>query len=264
MAATPPHQILSSPQTPSTPLHAAAYERKPTRQSSRIRQRAAAHDSQLTPQHQTSPASATRSSTSPKASQRVPAPVNPQSPRSTPRKNTRRVHVISPSSPNTELSPPKPNKVSNSHLQPLLFSTTTISEGMLPTPIKTPKKKNVPTANAAARALFQDQSMESEIVAPSPRRGRKNKRFNGFSLESFRAEDGANGNIQIFTDNRDQVPKADTSNANPFIDRPQTEDLPRARRLAGGSKRRKISGEKTVDPQVQQAIEKDEGMVYVL
>ncbi|RMZ87995.1 hypothetical protein DV736_g4785, partial [Chaetothyriales sp. CBS 134916] len=53
MAATPPLQVLASPETPPTPLHGAAYERKPIRQSSRIRQRApaaAAHSLRVTPE----------------------------------------------------------------------------------------------------------------------------------------------------------------------------------------------------------------------
>ena len=136
---------------------------------------------------------------------------------------------------------------------------------MLPTPVKTPKKKTISAANPAARALFQDQPIESELVAPSPRRGRKNKRYNGFSIESFTAqEDGAADPIQIFTDNRDKIPEMDTSESNPFVDLPDSRNAPRARRLAGGTKRRKISGEKRIDPQVEEAIRKDEGMVYVL
>ena len=134
----------------------------------------------------------------------------------------------------------------------------------IPTPVKTPKKKHVPNVNAAARALFQDANDDTELIAPSPRRGRKNKRYNGFSLESFKAEEENGGRVQIFTDNRDKVPELDTSESNPFIDYPANVDNPRAKKLAGGSKRRKISGEKRVDPQVEQAIKNDEGMVYVL
>ena len=140
-----------------------------------------------------------------------------------------------------------------------------MSEGMLPTPVKTPKKKSVPGVNATARALFQETYTEAEDVAPSPRRGRKNRRYNGFSLESFAAEDdGSRRRVQIFTDNRDKVPEVDANESNPFVEPVPNGNGPRARRLAGGSKRRKVTGENRVDPQVQQALKRDDGMVYVL
>jgi hypothetical protein len=135
---------------------------------------------------------------------------------------------------------------------------------MLPTPVKTPRKKNVPATNAAARALFLDQDVEPEIVAPSPRRSRKNKRYNGFSLESFTAnDDDTNGRIQIFTDNRDKIPEADTADSNPFAEDATQKPVaaPKARRA--GTKRQKISGEAKIDPQVANAIKNDDGMVYV-
>lgn len=95
----------------------------------------------------------------------------------------------------------------------------------------------------------------------SPRKSRKTKRYNGFSLESFRAENGDAESIQIFTDNRDKVPEADASETNPFIDNGEGA---RTKKLAGSSKRRKVTSEKPMDSQVQEAIDKDEGMVYVL
>jgi hypothetical protein len=134
----------------------------------------------------------------------------------------------------------------------------------IPTPVKTPKKKLVPNVNAAARALFQDPNGDTELIAPSPRRGRKNKRYNGFSLESFKAEEDHGAPVQIFTDSRDKVPEVDTSESNPFIDQPAIGDGSRTKRLAGGTKRRKVTGERRVDPQVAAAIKNDEGMVYVL
>lgn len=132
---------------------------------------------------------------------------------------------------------------------------------MLPTPVKTPKKKQVSNVKTASRALFQDPTLIDEMTVSSPRKGRKSKRYNGFSLESFRAE-GDPESIQIFTDNRDKVPEVDASDSNPFVD--NSTDGARAKKLAGGSKRRKVALEKPKDSQVQEAIDKDEGMVYVL
>lgn len=99
---------------------------------------------------------------------------------------------------------------------------------------------------------------------PSPRRGRKSRRHNGFSLENFAVQDDeTSGRIQIFTDSRDNVPQEDTTESNPFIDH-HNEPGPATRRLAGTAKRRKVSGETKKDPQVGEAIDRDEGMVYIL
>jgi hypothetical protein len=136
-----------------------------------------------------------------------------------------------------------------------------MSEGMLPTPVKTPKKKDVSNVKTASRALFQDPAVVGEAFVPSPRKSRKSKRYNGFSLESFRAEDDNGENIQIFTDTRDKVPEVDVSEANPFVEKKLGAQ---AQKVAGGSKRRKVSHEKPLDSQVQEAIDKDEGIVYVL
>ena len=139
-----------------------------------------------------------------------------------------------------------------------------MSDGMLPTPIKTPKKKPMPKVNGAARALFLDQPILGEDVAP-PRRARKQRRYNGFSLESFSADETIQrGRIQIFTDSRDQVPEPVAAEGNPFVEAQIDDEDPSVKRVPGGSKRRKITGEKKKDPQVEDAIDRDEGMVYVL
>lgn len=138
-----------------------------------------------------------------------------------------------------------------------------MSDGMLPTPVKTPKKKPIPKVNGAARALFLDQPILGEEVAP--RRARKQRRYNGFSLESFSADETVQrGRIQIFTDSRDQVPEPVAAEGNPFVEAQIDDEDPSVKRIPGGSKRRKITGEKKRDPQVEEAIDRDEGMVYVL
>jgi hypothetical protein len=135
--------------------------------------------------------------------------------------------------------------------------------GMLPTPVKTPRKKNIPNANVAARALFQDQPVLGEGVTATSVRGRRGRRYNGYSLESFSAEDGTSGNIQIFTDSRDNIPQLDTSKDNPFINHP-SKVQGSSTRVTGTSKRRKVSREQKIDPQLQRAVDNDEGMIYVL
>jgi hypothetical protein len=141
-----------------------------------------------------------------------------------------------------------------------------ITNNMLPTPVKTPKKKTITNATQAARALFQDNNTELREVEPSPRRNRKGKRYNGFSLESFSVEDEAGQNgIAIYTDSRDRVPKADRTTSNPFVEKVTNDEPSTTHKITGTSKRRKVSGQpKKMDSQVQEAIEKDDGMVYVL
>ena len=269
MAATPPHQIRTEVHTPPTPLHGAAHdnlESPPRRHSARLSQRRAAHEpgSIFEDEHQTprksrllgTPSTSRRTSHNSNSNLR-----GANSPRPSPKhRPARHVQVLSPSSPEPQSSIPKP--LVSSHLQPTIFSsTTTMSDGMLPTPIKTPKRKTVPKINGAARALFQDQPLLGEEVA-APRRARKQRRYNGFSLESFNADDTTHrGRIQIFTDSRDQVPEPVTSEDNPFLNG----EGPSVKQAVDGAKRRKLSGErKKVDPQVEDAINRDEGMVYVL
>ena len=141
-------------------------------------------------------------------------------------------------------------------------SLQTTINGMLPTPAKTPRKKIVTDVKPAARALFQDEPLLGEDSSYT-KRGRKNRRFNGFSLESFAVDDdNSRGKVQIFTDSRDKVPEAATKGDNPFLQEKAAQ--PSSKKARGSTKRRKISGEARKDPQVQQAIEDDEGMVYVL
>jgi hypothetical protein len=139
-----------------------------------------------------------------------------------------------------------------------------MADGMLPTPVKTPRKKTIPSVNAAARALFQDQPILGEETTANSGRGRRGRRYNGFTLESFSTDEEAPTNIQIFTDSCDNVPQLDTSEDNPFIDHLTKAEGSSSRRVAGTSKRRKVSGEQKIDPQTQQAIDNDEGMIYVL
>jgi hypothetical protein len=189
------------------------------------------------------------------------------SPDSTPRnKAPRRVQVHSPSSPDSDNARLKPMSRSKAQLHSFASSSTMITNNMLPTPVKTPKKKIIPNATQAARALFQDHNSELREVDPSPRRNRKAKRYNGFSLESFSVEDEVgHGGIAIYTDSRDRVPKADRTTSNPFVEKITKGEPTATHKVAGTSKRRKVSGQpKKMDPQVQEAIEKDDGMVYVL
>ena len=272
MAATPPLQIHSSVRTPSTPLHGPTYDNLDQiqpRYATRASQRRASRESlpttdgaKATPRGRRLTPLAGLSRLSSRSSTPSTAPLH--SPQNSPRrKSTRRVQITSPTSPG--LSSPAPTPIPSSKPQSTFLSSTTLmADGMLPTPVKTPRKKNIPSMNAAARALFQDQPILGEEVTTNSRRARKGRRYNGFTLESFTAGEDVPASIQIFTDSRDNVPQLDTSEENPFIDHPTKPEGSSSRRVAGTSKRRKMSGEQHTDPHVQQAIDNDEGMIYVL
>ncbi|OAG40432.1 hypothetical protein AYO21_05332 [Fonsecaea monophora] len=274
MTSTPPLQIASTPQTPQTPLHGAAYDRShthPDRRATRTSSRIASANLHTTPDRRDNIPEIEAPVTTPRSSRKSRPRVAPgiQSPEATPKhKAPRRVQVISP--PSSDILPSTIDKLphSKSHLQPLASSSTTISDGMLPTPVKTPRKKMVPQTSNPARALFQDNTLNvNDLVdfEPSPKRNRKTKRYNGFSLESFSVEnDDSRGQVQIYTDSRDRIPHVDNSESNPFTEQNMNGETSSTRKIAGTSKRRKVSGErKKLDPQVEEAIEKDDGMVYV-
>lgn len=258
MASTPPAQIRAEARTPPTPLHGSAYHDNPS--PSRYRLRSSRNpgidskDSSFTQSSQSS-----RTPHSPRDTH-----LDLHSPQATPkRKTTRRVHVISPASPETSadlVAHPQTNNQSTRYLS----ANTIMSEGMLPTPVKTPQKNKLSKTNMAARVLFQDQLPS---VQSSPRKQPK-RRHNGFSLE----RDGTpTEEIAIFTDSRDQLPQVDQNTNNPFYSTPKSKKRTmitndEAAMTAGPSKRRKVSSKvtKKVDPQVEEAIQNDEGMVYVL
>ena|SRR2546423_96946 len=270
MAATPPSQIRSIVRTPPTPLHGATFDNLDATQpryATRASLRRSSRESLSTPdavkatprgRRPTPLAGLSRSRST------TPSVAHLHSPQNSPkRKSTRRVQITSPKSPG--LGSPAPSPIPSSNPQHTFLSSTTImADGMLPTPVKTPRKKNVPNVNAAARALFQDHPVSGEEVTTNSRRGRRGRRYNGFTLESFSAGEEAPGNIQIFTDSRDNVPQLDTSEDNPFIEQPSRVEGSSSRKVTGTSKRRKVSGDQRIDPQVQEAVDNDEGMVYVL
>lgn len=261
MASTPPAQIRGEPQTPPTPLHGSAYHSKssPSRYFTR--------SSRKTPDSaQSSFTQAPRTTRSPRQQTDLHFHSPEAAVTSTPRRKAaiRQPRLISPASPNSE---------SSDHPQPkpsYLSASTILAEGMLPTPAKTPQKKHLPKSAMAARALFQDIP-----VTESPRKSQKKRaRLNGFSLESFEEDSTAQDSISIHVDSRDQVPAVDTSADNPFYDAPSTttttivkkRTAPSTTQKVSVTKRRKVSSEQpaALDAQVQEAIDNDEGMVYVL
>ena len=121
---------------------------------------------------------------------------------------------------------------------------TTTTNGMLPTPVKTPKKKAVGDFSTTSRSLFPSSSASS--------RSTKGGKSSGFSLESFGDEPSSRQSIEIYTDFRDRIPKV--HEGNPFYKKSG------AARSRNGCKAEGTSRDK----EVNEALKRDDGMFYVL
>ena len=138
----------------------------------------------------------------------------------------------------------------------------------LPTPVSIPRKKAVPRnlVDSTARVLFPSRTDAVDDSMPTPRKNRRGKKNVGFSLYSSMEDDGTSSEdrIQIFTDSKDKVPELDMSKDNPFIERPQ-EQSPQPEPVKSRSSRRKRSSPHIQsNPQIEEAFNRDQGMVYVL
>lgn len=139
---------------------------------------------------------------------------------------------------------------------------------MLPTPAKTPRKKFMqPVAvQAAARVLFPSRPDTVEDAMPNPRK-RRNKRHVGFSLYSSMEDDGDAGSekqIDIYTDSKDKIPELDPSEDNPFYDQHvQTVAFAEPQKKKG-CKKRKAEHSIDASAEIEEAFNREEGMVYVL
>lgn len=138
---------------------------------------------------------------------------------------------------------------------------------MLPTPAKTPRKKQIsaPTLASAARVLFPARPDTVEDAMPAVRKRGRKKRHVGFSLDSHEEDDDVHseGNIQIFTDSKEKVPELDLSEANPFNDNSLRADSSRYPSRPRVSSRKRSTGN-TNNPEELEAFKRGEGMLYVL
>ena len=160
---------------------------------------------------------------------------------------------------------PLRNPDKNPTLQQPSFS---LAANMLPTPVKTPRKKPVqPTVvQSAARVLFPSRPDTVEDAMPNPRK-RRNKRHVGFSLYSSMEDDddeGSENKIEIYTDSKDKVPELDPSEDNPFNDQHAQTVASAEPHKAKGSKKRKAEHSVDASTEITEAFNREEGMVYVL
>ncbi|OJJ51489.1 hypothetical protein ASPZODRAFT_55271 [Penicilliopsis zonata CBS 506.65] len=267
MATTPPPP--STLRIPPTPRHGAGYDQYSpyaTRHSARLASQRPVRESRVTPppsfpdlHHLASPRTGAKERGS-----RAEALSPPGSAWSSPRKKTtgRLGAAVPPYSllgactSDMDLSDPFDNTAAKQQQRLHHPShTTTMTDGMLPTPAKTPKKKVVGDIGGTARTLFP----------PNPMSGRtkRSKKHTGFSLDSF-TED-ASGNktkIEIYTDSRDRIPELDESESNPFYTK-VTESQPAPPPTSTRTSRRlKTAGGKR-SKEVDDAIKREDGMVYV-
>jgi hypothetical protein len=88
---------------------------------------------------------------------------------------------------------------------------------------------------------------------PSPRKARKAKYANPFSIAEEGDDEGSSSKIQIYTDSKERVPTLDEDAANPFL----------TRNAAKPNKRQKQT-HSSREAAMDDAVRNDEGMVYVL
>ena len=262
MATTPPMLIMSAVDTPPAPRWGPTYSvpRYPTRAS--LRASSGQSERRVTPEPRKRE-EARHANTTPVPRQRPTTNFHrhlspPTSPTrlSSERKRTSRsqIQTLSPGSPSTQtrshdsLSDPfttAPSRQSHPSLAP---------GNWLPTPVKTPvnpRTQPVKNFKSAARVLFQDQIPEAEDIMPSPRKTKRVKKHNRFSLAS-----SSDSGVQIYTDSRDQVPEMDQNKDNPFNDQLEAP--------VQSHQKRKLRSRGKSDPEVTKAIRNNEGVVYTL
>ncbi|KAB8229968.1 uncharacterized protein BDW43DRAFT_286973 [Aspergillus alliaceus] len=249
MATTPPPP--STLRVPPTPRHGPGYEQyEPfsTRHSARLASQRASKRRDATPPG-FPPSQSSRNTK--KQHQELGALSPPGSVHGSPRKKSSdragsflAAHSLDGSS---GLGDPDPFSTSEpSHSNRHLHSfRATMSQGMLPTPAKTPKKKTVGDVGTTARVLFPQPSGH----------GKKSKKYAGFSLDSFEDDAQGGSDIQIYTDSRDRIPEpAENENEDNPFSKKSTISTRVSRRRAEQSKR---------DKEVDESVKRDDGMTYV-
>ncbi|KAL2755927.1 hypothetical protein ACRALDRAFT_2068163, partial [Sodiomyces alcalophilus JCM 7366] len=143
-------------------------------------------------------------------------------------------------------------------------ASITRRSGMLPTPVKTPKRPpteaQAASIQAVARNLFPGDEATTTTSSPSARKKRVPKKYTGISMDSFRAEQ-AEEPIQIYTDSRDRVPEVDTSADNPFYGNNNNKTTRPEPRLRRSKRNVVVPGEGSQD--IDEALEREDGMVFV-
>ncbi|EAW09604.1 uncharacterized protein ACLA_038140 [Aspergillus clavatus NRRL 1] len=140
-------------------------------------------------------------------------------------------------------------ELSHAQQRPLKAYRPTMTDGMLPTPAKTPRKKAIGDVAGTARTLFPTT------------RPKKTKKHTGYSLDSFIDHAAQQSSqIEIYTDSRDRIPEVDESEGNPFYKNSEPE-VPS--QMTARASRRSKREEMKRDQEVDEAINREDGMFYV-
>jgi hypothetical protein len=127
---------------------------------------------------------------------------------------------------------------------------------MLPTPAKTPRKRDE-KYGSTGRVLFTDRPASPQEAMPSPRRSRV--------ARSFTMDDEPdNERIQVYTDSVDRVPEVDEDADNPFVVRKGTRRSKISSFTARLSDATSGKTQYGMSRDVDEAVDNDEGMVYTL
>lgn len=156
-----------------------------------------------------------------------------------------------------------PTPYSQSKMDSQRSTAVSRNNGMLPTPAKTPKKQVSEISagiTSIARNLFPVRPETVEEVMPTPKR-KNRKKYTGFTLDSFEAEDDEAVDIQIYTDSHDRVPEVDLGADNPFYGEASNAQPKPTKRM---SKRRKISVPGETDQTIEEVEKREDGLIYVL
>lgn len=271
MATTPPLRDTSISQPP-TPLYGGRYDNlrhRPTRtvthKSTSRRIREIGTPPPNTKHQSNKPVSSLRKKVSARPADTLSPP---SSTHTSPRKKVTKGR-ISTGAIHREAADPVLHHQYNHLNQPHLNQATDHNApSMLPTPAKTPAKKPVAAAaiNGAARVLFPVRPDTVEEAMPKPRKHRQNRRHAGLSLYSSTEEEGASqeNHIQIFTDSKDKVPELDLTEDNPFLEQPLQAPPPPEPSKGRSNRKRKASQAIDGNPEIKEALNRDDGMVYVL
>ncbi|KAL9018271.1 MAG: hypothetical protein Q9185_004437 [Variospora sp. 1 TL-2023] len=260
MAITPPPRSVV--RTPPTPLHGAKFDtlntRRSTRQSTRRSQRAV-----------NTPPPAT--SVNPSTSQPFTSALSPPSSVSTSPKTRGTKRCRENMDRNTEATTGESPSFSSGHTDTFAISsdapqpeqsTVNAASSMLPTPAKTPRKKDLrrmAELQSAGRVLFPSRLEKVEDAMPNVKK-RRGGRHVGFSMDSSVEDEDSANRIQIFTDSKEKVPELDMSEENPFVDKPAVVRHPEYCESKG---RRGRVAPVLTNPHIEDVFNRGEGMVYV-
>jgi hypothetical protein len=129
---------------------------------------------------------------------------------------------------------------------------------MLPTPAKTPRKKQVPKADmsSASRALFTTRLLSPSDAMPS----KKTRKPKGYEI--FEDSPGPVQQFEVFEDSHERIPTVDHDKDNPFITR-LGDELDKSREDAG-SETRKNRKATAKDRQIEAEAAAGKGMIFTL